>query len=223
MTRRTFVCSASALVLQPALAGAQTRWSGGVQGACSFYPTDVIERDLFTFGSNAEAFNVVKRITSAVGLEPNFEVVQANVPNAAAVIRDEKRYVLFSQVFIDQIVRATSTEWASWTILAHEIGHHLNGHTLEAGGSRPPIELQADRFAGHAVKRLGGSLNDALACFQQMGAAGSATHPPRSARLEAVSRGWHEAVGPSVAAPRPAPSLARRRRQRRHLRTRCGG
>ena len=28
--------------------------------------------------------------------------------------------------------------------VAHEIGHHLQGHTIQRGGSRPPIELEAD-------------------------------------------------------------------------------
>jgi len=79
------------------------------------------------------------------------------------------------------------------TIMAHEVGHHLNGHTLVEGGSRPMLELQADKFAGHAVKRVGGTLDQALAAYQMMSAEGTETHPPRSARLEAVTRGWRDA------------------------------
>ena len=34
------------------------------------------------------------------------------------------------------------------TLLAHEVGHHLNGHTIHRGGSTPELELEADEFAG---------------------------------------------------------------------------
>ncbi len=160
------------------------------QGFCSFYPEDKVSASLYSFESTEEALGVVKRITNAVGLEPNFKVLQANVPNAAAVIEEQERLILYSLVFIQQITKSTATEWSAWTILAHEIGHHLNGHTLLGAGSRPPLELQADRFAGHAVRLMGGSIEQALAAYQGMSAEGTDTHPPKSARLEAVTNGW---------------------------------
>lgn len=196
LTRRSFLIGTAAL-LNPVTAKAQERWSGSLDAACNFYPDDVTEADIYTFGSTQEAEDVVQRITDSVGLAPNFKVLQANVPNAAAVIRNTDRYILFSQVFIENIIRSSASQWASWTIMAHEVGHHLNGHTLLPGGSRPKIELEADRFAGHAVKRMGGSLEEALACYRQFGNAGTDTHPPRSARLEAVTRGWREALAPA--------------------------
>ncbi len=66
---------------------------------------------------------------------------------------------------------------------------------MEAGGSRPPTELEADKFAGFVVGKLGGDLQEAQWLFRQLPAAGSDTHPPRSARLEAVAVGWREATG----------------------------
>lgn len=218
-SRRSFLLGFSSFSLMTKHAFAQQPWEGGIEGSCSFYPDDHVDTSLFTFGSSQEAVDVVTRITNAVGLAPNFEVQQANVPNAAAVIKNGQRYILYSQVFIEQIIASTSTEWASWTVIAHEVGHHLNGHTLLQGGSRPPIELQADRFAGHVVKRLGGSLDDALACFRQMNASGSTTHPPRSARLEAVTKGWKEALAPALpriprSEPAPEPPAPEQPRSR---------
>lgn len=200
-SRRHFLRSCGTLLLSVASlrsAFAQERWNQGLDNTCSFYPNDVVNADVFTFGSPEEGLDVVTKITSMVGLQPNFDVLQANVPNAAAVIREGRRYILYSQVFIDQI-RQQATEWAAWTIMAHEVGHHLNGHTLLATGSRPPIELEADRFAGFAVNRMGATLQQALSPYQQMSEQGSQTHPPRSARLEAVTAGWHQAGG----APQP--------------------
>ncbi len=191
-TRRTFLMTIASLLV-PAFALAQQRLVFDVKSSCSFYPGDKITDTIYNFQSTPEALDIVKRITHAVGLEPNFELLQANIPNAAAVIHDQKRYILYSLLFIQKIKETTATDWAALTILAHEIGHHLNGHTLSAGGSRPILELQADTFAGHAVERIGGTLDQALAAYQVMPAEGTDTHPPRSARFEAVTRGWTEA------------------------------
>jgi hypothetical protein len=212
-TRRQILLTAASALL-PKFALAQKRLLFDPKASCSFYPGDEISEPFYEFGSSQEALDIVKRITSSVGLEPNFELLQANIPNAAAVIYEQKRYILYSLLFIQQIDAATATAWAAWTILAHEIGHHLNGHTLSANGSRPGLELQADRFAGHAVKRMGGSLDQAFAAYQIMPAVGTDTHPPRSARLEAVTKGWTEASGlaadaTSETAPKDSDALAK--------------
>ena len=179
-----------AAVLLPNIASAQNKLAFNVKSSCNFYPGDEISDTIYSFGSSQEALDIIKRITYSVGLEPNFELLQTNIPNAAAVIYEEKRYILYSLLFIQQIEAATASAWAALTILAHEVGHHLNGHTLTKSGSRPLLELEADRFAGRAVKLMGGSLDQALAAYQVMPQQGTDTHPPRSARLEAVTRGW---------------------------------
>ncbi|MEZ4633330.1 MAG: M48 family metalloprotease [Deinococcales bacterium] len=50
--------------------------------------------------------------------------------NAAAVIRDRQRYILYNQTWMAAIDREGNTDWEAVSILAHEIGHHLSGHTL---------------------------------------------------------------------------------------------
>ncbi len=201
-TRRQVLFTIASLFM-PVVAYAQKKLTFDVKASCSFYPGDKIKDPVYNFQSSQEALDTVKRITHSVGLEPNFELLQANIPNAAAVIHEQKRYILYSLVFMEKIRELTATDWASLTILAHEIGHHLNGHTLTDGGSRPTLELQADTFAGHVVKRIGGSLDQALAAYQIMSAAGTDTHPPRSARLEAVTRGWTEASAVASSSQQP--------------------
>jgi hypothetical protein len=171
-------------------ASAQQKHDLSLQSSCSFYPDDAISPPIYSFASSQEALEVVRRITNAVGLEPNFEILQANVPNAVAAIEGKQRVIFYSLVFIQQITKSTASEWAARTILAHEIGHHLNGDTLLGVGSRPPLELNADRFAGRAVRLMGGSLDQAMAAYQPLSLGGTATHPPKGARLEAVARGW---------------------------------
>lgn len=196
--RRAFITGSLAAAFS-GLAGpslSQQRLTISLDDSCSFYPDAPVGYDLYTFANNYEAIEVIDKLVKSVGLQQNFDVMQANVPNAAAVIQGSRRLVLYSQVFIDEINAQTETEWASWTILAHEIGHHLNGHTLDGLGSRPEKELEADYFAGFAVARIGGNKQQARSPFETMGEAGSQTHPPRSARLEAVVAGWNAgAVG----------------------------
>lgn len=161
--------------------------------ACSFAPDEVIENEIYSFASSKEAEDLVKRIVSTVGLVPRFDVFAANVPNAAAIIDGEDRLIVYSESWIRNTI--PDNKWAVVALMSHEIAHHLNGHTLEAGGSRPPTELEADKFAGFAVGKLGGSLQDAQWLFRQLPKAGSDTHPPQSARLEAVAVGWRDATG----------------------------
>jgi formylglycine-generating enzyme required for sulfatase activity len=54
------------------------------------------------------------------------------------------------------------------------------------------LELDADRFAGRIMRRLGATLDQALSAFDWMPEAESATHPGRMDRLASVKRGWVE-------------------------------
>jgi hypothetical protein len=92
---------------------------------------------------------------------------------------------------MERVRRTTNTDWSAISILAHEIGHHLQGHTLLRGGSRPEIELQADRYSGYVLQRMGASLDEAQIAMRNLGSqSGSATHPGRDARLAAIANGW---------------------------------
>ena len=144
----------------------------------------------------SQAAGIIREITEAVGLQPRFELrATTQVPNAAAVVYGGKRYLLYNPAFLAAVNRAGHTDWAGISILAHEMGHHLNGHTLRAGGSQPQDELEADEFSGFVLRHLGASLAQAQAAMATTApAAGSATHPGRAPRLAAISRGWGRAT-----------------------------
>ena len=161
--------------------------------ACSYFGESVPER-VSTFSSDDEAEDVIDRIVAASGLTQNFNVHAAGVPNAAAVVRGGKRYILYNQYFMQNMQKKTGSEWSSISIMAHEIGHHLNGHTLDRIGSRPKTELEADFYSGFIIQRLGGSLDDARLVMRQFGSSkGSSTHPPKHDRLAAITSGWTKA------------------------------
>lgn len=159
-------------------------------GYCQ-YAGEALPDDLYGFESDQEAAAAVKRIVQYTGLEPNFIIRAANVPNAAAVIQGQTRLLLYNQTFMLDVKRTTDPDWGAISIMAHEVGHHLQGHTIQSGGSRPQIELEADKYSGYVLYRMGASLDQAKAAMQRFGSdAGSDTHPPKSARLAAIANGW---------------------------------
>jgi hypothetical protein len=85
----------------------------------------------------------------------------------------------------------TGNEWGPASIMAHEVGHHLNGHTLDQIGSRPDKELEADYFSGFVLRRLGAELEDATRAMNLLGSPqGTTTHPGKADRVAAITNGW---------------------------------
>ena len=152
--------------------------------------------------SSDQIWGYTEDILQAVGLSPNFDLVETNaVPNAAAIIHEQKRVLAYNPDWIKQI--EATQKWHMYGLLAHEIGHHLQGHTLTGIGSTPPTELEADTYAGFVLARLGASEPEATALWQTFGAQASATHPGRDDRVAAVRAGWHKA---NAGMPTPTPT-----------------
>ena len=156
--------------------------------------------DLPYFTSSAEGEKIVCSIMGAMGLESNFIVKEAHVPNVEAKIRHHERYILYNPEFVNQVNTVTKNKWASIFILAHEVGHHLEGHTLRDINSRPSIELEADEFAGFVLHKMGASLQQSqLAMYYISNSAASKTHPAREDRLAAIEKGWDKADSQTAA------------------------
>ena len=147
-----------------------------------------------SFTTAEQGKQIAERIIDVVGLRANFDIRPANIENAAAVVYGGKRYVLYNPTFINNLMKTTGTEWAAISVLAHEIGHHLNGHTVTASGSEPEKELEADEFSGYVLRKMGASLAQAQAAMQTLASArASYTHPAKYDRLAAIEQGWNHA------------------------------
>ena len=138
-----------------------------------------------------EAIKAAQKITDSVGLVQKFDILEGDFSSgtiAYALVRSQKRYIVYDSGHFNW--KDGKPDWEEVIIMAHEIGHHLNGHTVDGRGSRWPTELEADHFAGFAVSRLGGTLHNALIAYKDRSLSGSKTHPPRHLRLQAVKDGW---------------------------------
>jgi hypothetical protein len=156
-------------------------------------PKDICQFLKFTSNNHAEA--VVDKILKQVGLSRNFVVVECpNTENCFATVVEGQRYIIYDGAFMKRVENMTNTDWSAISIVAHEIGHHLQGHTIDGKGSRPQKELEADKFSGFVMRRLGASLDDALITIKTLADDNpSFSHPGRAARLEAIKKGWTEA------------------------------
>src|SRR5687767_4496297 len=111
------------------------------------------------FSSVSEARTIITDIMEVVNIQQNFTVSSTTqVDNAAAVVYQNQRYILYNSSFINKLDDVANDKWASISVLAHEIGHHLLGHTLDGRGSQLPKELAADEFSGLVLRRMGASL-----------------------------------------------------------------
>ncbi|MDB5205806.1 MAG: rane-binding protein [Flavisolibacter sp.] len=147
-----------------------------------------------SFTTAAQGKQIAQQIIDAVGLKPSFEIQPANIENAAAVVYGGKRYVLYNPTFINNLIKTTGTEWAAISVLAHEIGHHLNGHTVSARGSQPALELEADEFSGFVLRKMGATLLQAQSAMKTLASArASRTHPGQYDRLTSIEKGWSHA------------------------------
>ncbi len=144
---------------------------------------------------------VVAEIMKYTGLPQNFDVLpHPQVPNAAAVILvgDDKlphRVIAYNERFMADVQKATANNnWAPVSIMAHEVGHHLSGHTIQPGGSQPPTELEADKFSGYVLYKMGALLADAQKAMNTLvPEADGPTHPGRGKRVNAIAEGWEQA------------------------------
>ena len=222
----------TAAVAKPSKAQLAAELAATLQ-ACSYdgSPLAFSPPDLSKGGGTGK--QVVAEIMKYTGLPANFVVVEGKVPNAAAVImagpdKIPRRVIAYNASFMGEVIQATkSNNWAPVSIMAHEIGHHLSGHTIVPGGSQPPIELESDKFSGFVLYKMGAPLADAQRAIATLiPEKDGETHPGRKKRLAAIESGWKEACelqggGPQCsgglpirtaaaapAAPAPSPAAA---------------
>lgn len=167
---------------------------------CNFYgdskvTVDLNSKTMHSFSSNNQAKMIIDEIVNLSGLESNFIVAEeSRIENAAALVANDKRYIFYNKDFIEKINNITNSDWAAISILAHEIGHHLQGHTISDSGSRPNQELEADKFSGFILNLMGASLGDAQIAIRKVAPENeSTTHPARSKRLNAILEGFNNA------------------------------
>ena len=153
-----------------------------------------------SFESDREAAATFREILAATGIPGVADRIlvraSAETANAEAQIgEDGQRYIFYNSTFMRELGAKTRQFWSQVFVIAHEVGHHIAGH-LDFAGQNHRVELEADRYAGFILGRMGATHDEALAAIDGIGAgAASATHPPRDQRIQIVSLGWNDGAG----------------------------
>lgn len=142
------------------------------------------EEELYSFTTNVKVMDDLVADVLRLGgeLEQNFTVVQANVENISAVVDGPKRYLLWSQDFLEK-----TTPTLAYASVAHEIGHHANLHKLTAD-RREIEEREADVFMGFVLGMKNVPQGKLLATLQSEGVFGL-----QNTRTTAIAEGYEKA------------------------------
>lgn len=156
------------------------------------YAQDSLGHSFSEESAKRAVFNIVRYS----GLPPNFIVREnASIKTAHAFIHKDQRWIEYNPSFLAQVNDSSNTDWSAISVLAHEIGHHLMGHTLNPRKYGPGDELECDRYSGFILANMGASLEDALAAISLSGSEeASKTHPAKMARIQAITLGYNSAL-----------------------------
>jgi hypothetical protein len=162
------------------------------------------------FQSVYEAGKYIDTMLESINWKENFNLQEQNgINNAYATIIRNKRYIVYDNNFLENLDGYAGTKWASISVLAHEMGHHYRDHVVDATGSTPPKEIEADYFSGYVMAKLGASLSEARAAMEKIASpTASVSHPAKGDRLNSISRGWNYAKGITQTNPGDNPSPA---------------
>jgi antitoxin component YwqK of YwqJK toxin-antitoxin module len=165
---------------------------------CSYTAGTINEKsicDLLRFQTRPVAQKAVEQIVSRSGLKQNFYVMECpNIDNCFAATRNGERLIVYDASFMRRVNSMTQTDWGAMSILSHEIGHHLQGHTIREGGSDPNRELEADEFSGFVMYQMGASLKEAQSAIWKLTTDhDSGSHPPRRKRMASIKNGYQNA------------------------------
>lgn len=168
-----------------------------------------------TFSSVYEARDYLNTMLDTIHWQENFTIQEQNgINNAYATIIHNKRYIIYDNDFLESLDNYAGTQWASISVLAHEMGHHYKNHVVDQGGSTPPREIEADYFSGYVMAKMGASLAEAKAAMNKIAATtASSTHPAKADRLRAIGNGWNYAQGLNNTSPAGGPQLPQPQQQ----------
>lgn len=145
---------------------------------------------------SARQKNQISEILNFSGLPSNFQVLKSKkeISNAFAASFQNQRLIVFDEKLLNNVEQGSTEYWSSMSILAHEIGHHLAGHTLSGEGSSHQTEQEADRFSGFVLFKMGASLEEAKYALNKIGTeTDTRSHPSKEKRLRYIEEGWKEA------------------------------
>lgn len=164
--------------------------------ACYFADADSIEKQTQIKIDTASCREIeqIASIMDYVGLPQNFKIYRGNISNALATMVNKQRVIIYNKDLFTDLDEMSSGYWTSLFIIAHEIGHHLANNISDSSDALK-AELDADRFAGFLLYRMGADSNQAIGAVASRFIStqtDTKTHPSKRKRIETVIQSWKE-------------------------------
>ncbi|MFB9844012.1 M48 family metalloprotease [Mucilaginibacter ginsenosidivorans] len=177
-----------------------------IKRSCGFSKEDP-PAEGYAWGADNQALEYIKRICQVSGISKNFTVERSSATATACALIDfnNNRIIYYNQHFFASL----GDETYKIAILAHEIAHHLNNNLFTKDSNRAIDELDADKFAGSVICKLGLKLEDAKGLYlTQCPAQSTGLYPAQSDRIDAFSIGFNDAGCQNTITPKLATKSA---------------
>jgi len=143
--------------------------------------------------ANAALGSAVQDVLRAVGATQSISIRLGEEPLSIAVARftnDQHSLTFDMSEFSDlRDDKSSVSYWTVRAIIAHEMGHVLQGHTVDQM-LKAEEELFADRFAGFVLYRLGATLAMATVAVERHAAeTATRSHPAKASRAKEFEDG----------------------------------
>jgi hypothetical protein len=139
--------------------------------------------------NNAQQFVMINNDASVPNCRAFPLLYNTNSPQLGYI-----RYILYNSKFLDSVRNLTGSKYAVLSVLAHELAHHLYGHSFSFGDDRRRYELEADYFSGFMMAKIMDTAlpldvaERALSIFANNLEDG--VYPAKQARLLSFADGW---------------------------------
>lgn len=151
--------------------------------AASFQDNTALKQDI-------AAYKTVVNVIRETGLAQNFVILPGNVSKVTAYIKNNERILEYNPEFMQKL--QGDTNWHGISVLAHQIGHHLSNHELKNGKATYDEELEADKYAGFVLHKMGATLEEAIAAMKTASKEEQKEgNVSLNSRLAALTQGWN--------------------------------
>lgn len=138
------------------------------------------------------AYKTVVNVIRETGLSQNFVILPGDVSNVKAYMDNNERILEYNPDFMEHL--QGDTNWHGISVLARQIGHHLSNAKLEGGAPSIEEEIEADKYAGFVLYKMGATLDEALKAMEFVISEDSLGKGiSKNSRLVSLTKGWNNA------------------------------
>lgn len=159
---------------------------------------DDLDRDSVLVGFDTDmsddiaAYKTVVNVIRETGLSQNFVILPGDVSNVKAYMDDNERILEYNPDFMEKL--QGDTNWHGISVLARQIGHHLSNAKLEGGVPTIDEEIEADKYAGFVLYKMGATLEEAVKAMEFVISEDSLGKGiSKNSRLVSLTKGWNNA------------------------------